>query len=100
VKLRFTLRATRDLTEIAEYLHTRNPSAALAVRDAILRSLQNLTLFPAIGRQQNAEGVYKLVTPKYRYLVYYIIYIIDEEAEEIVILTIQHPARSRDYPDV
>jgi toxin ParE1/3/4 len=97
VKLRFTLRATRDLTEIAEYLHTRNPSAALAVRDAILRSLQNLTLFPAIGRQQNAEGVYKLVTPKYRYLVYYII---DEEAEEIVILTIQHPARSRDYPDV
>jgi toxin ParE1/3/4 len=59
--------------------------------------LQNLTLFPAIGRPQNAEGVYRLVTPKYRYLDYYII---DEEAEEIVILTIQHPARSRDYRDV
>jgi toxin ParE1/3/4 len=97
VKLRFTLRATRDLAEIAEHLHTRNPSAALAVRDAILRSLQNLMLFPALGRPQNAEGVYKLVTPKYRYLVYYII---DEEAEEIVILTIRHPARSRDYRDV
>jgi len=25
---------------------------------------------------------------------------IDEEAEEIVILTIQHPARSREYRDV
>jgi toxin ParE1/3/4 len=97
VKLRFTLRTTSDLAEIAEHLHTGNPSAALAVRDAILRSLQNLTLFPAIGRPQDAEGVYKLVTPKYRYLVYYII---DEEAEEIVILTIQHPARSLDYRDV
>jgi toxin ParE1/3/4 len=97
VKLQFTLRATRDLTEIAEYLHTGNPSAALTVRDAILRSFQNLTLFPAIGRPQNAEGVYKLVTPKYRCLVYYII---DEEAEEIVILTIRHPARRRDYRDV
>jgi len=36
------------------------------------------------------------MTPRYRYLVYYLI---DEGAEEIVILTIQHPARSREYPD-
>ena len=97
MRLRFTPRATRDLAKIAEYLRTRNPSAALAVRDAILRSLQNLTLFPAIGRPQNVEGVRKLVTPKYRYLVYYTI---DEEAEEIVILTIQHPGRSREYRDI
>ena len=97
MRLRFTPRATRDLAKIAEYLRTRNPSAALAVRDAILRSLQNLTLFPAIGRPQNVEGVRKLVTPKYRYLVYYMI---DEEAEEIVILTVQHSARSREYRDV
>ncbi len=89
MRLRFTPRATRDLAKIAEYLRTRNPSAALAVRDAILRSLQNLTLFPAIGRPQNVEGVRKLVT-----------HMIDEEAEEIVILTVQHSARSREYRDV
>ena len=88
MKLRLTPCVTRDLEEIADYLHTRNPSVALAVRDALLRSLQNLTLFPAIGRPQNVEGVRKLVTPKYRYLVYYMI---DDGAEEIVILTIQHP---------
>ena len=97
MNLRFTRRATRDLADIADYLRTRNPPAALAVRDAILRSLQNLTHFPAIGRPQNVEGVRKLVTPKYRYLVYYTI---DEGAEEVVILTIQHPARSREYRDV
>ena len=97
MKLRFTPRAARDLAEAAESLHIRNPAAALAVRDAILRSLQNLTLFPAIGRPQDVEGVRKLVTPKYRYLVYYMI---EEEAEEIVILTIQHPARRREFRDV
>jgi toxin ParE1/3/4 len=91
VRLRFTLGATRDLTEIADYLRAHNRSAALAVRDAILRSLQNF------GRPQNVEGVRKLVTRRYRYLVYYMI---DEEAEEIVILTIQHPARSREYRDI
>ncbi len=97
MKLRYTQRATRDLEEIAEYLRTRNPSAALAVRDGILRSLRNLTLFPVIGRPQDVEGVRKLVTPKHRYLVYYMI---DEGADEIVILTIQHPARRREYRDV
>ncbi len=85
MKLRFTPRATHDLAEVAEYLRTRHPSAALAVRGAILRSLQNLTIFPAIGRPQNVEGVRKLVTPKYRYLVYYMV---DEGAEEVVVLTI------------
>jgi len=97
VKLRYTPRATRDLVEIAEYLRARNPSAALAVRDAILRSLQDLVLFPAIGRRQNVEGVRKLVTRRYRYLTYYTI---DQVAEEVVILTIQHSARRRAYLDV
>jgi toxin ParE1/3/4 len=97
VKLRFTQRAARDLAEIAEHLRNRSPSAASAVRHAILRSLQNLTLFPAIGRPQNVEGVRKLVTAKYRYLIYYAI---DDGADEIVIVTIQHPARRREYRDV
>ena len=96
MKLRFTPRATRDLAEIAEYLRNRNPSVALRVRDAILRSLQNLAVFPAIGRLQNIKGVRKLVTPRYRYLVYYTI---DEEVQQIVILTIQHSARRRKYRD-
>ena len=38
----------------------------------------------------------KLVTKRYRYLVYYTA---DEEAEEIIILTIQHPAREREHSD-
>ncbi len=97
MKLRFTSRAISDLAAIADYIHARNPPAALAVRDAILRSLQTLALFPEIGRQQNIAGVRKLVTQKYRYLVYYTV---DGESEEIAILTIQHPGRRREYSDV
>ena len=44
MKLRFTPRATRDLTEIADYIRAHNPVAALRVRGAILQSLQNLAL--------------------------------------------------------
>jgi toxin ParE1/3/4 len=70
MKLRFTPRATRDLTDIADYIHERNPNAALRVRSAILGSLQSLHLFPEAGRRQTVEGLRKLVTRKYSYLVY------------------------------
>ena len=71
-------------------------NTALRPRAAILESLQNLVLFPHIGRQQQVEGVRKLVTRRYPYLVYYTA---DDEAEEIIILAIQHPAREREHSD-
>jgi plasmid stabilization system protein ParE len=96
MKLRFTSRAAQDLAEIADYILEQSPQAALRVRAAILESLQNLILFPNVGRQQNVEGVRKLVTRHYPYLVYYTT---DDVAQEIVILAIQHPAREREYSD-
>jgi len=96
MKLRFTRRAAQDLADIADYIRERNPQAALRVRAAILESLQNLVLFPQVGRQQKVEGVRKLVTRRYPYLVYYTA---DESAEEIIIITIQHPAREREHSD-
>jgi len=96
MKLRFTPRAAQDLVAIAR-LHSRaEPAAAGQVRAAILQSLQDLVLFPRLGRAQTVEGVRKLVTRKYPYLVYYTV---DEAAEEIVILAIQHPAREREHED-
>jgi toxin ParE1/3/4 len=53
-------------------------------------------LFPRVGRTQALEGVRKLVTRKYSYLVYYSV---DDAGEEIVILTIQHSAREREHED-
>jgi toxin ParE1/3/4 len=96
MKLRFTPRAARDLADIGDYIRARNPEAALRVRAAILESLQNLVSFPQIGRRQKVEGVRKLVTRRYPYLVYYTA---DEAAEEIIIIAIQHPAREREHSD-
>ena len=96
MKLRFTPRAVQDIAAIADYIRARNPGAAERVRSAILQSLQNLVLFPQVGRAQTLKGVRKLVTRKYPYLVYYRV---DEAAEEIIILTIQHPAREREHED-
>ncbi len=96
MKLRFTPRATQDLIGIADYVREHSPQGALRVRAAILKSLQNLVRFPRLGRQQKVEGVRKLVTRRYPYLVYYTV---DEAAGEVIILTIQHPARDREHSD-
>jgi toxin ParE1/3/4 len=96
MKLRFSPRAAQDLAAIADYVRAHNSAAAQQVRAAIVRSLQNLALFPQVGRAQSVEGVRKFVTRKYPYLVYYTV---DEAAGEIVILTIQHPAREREHED-
>jgi toxin ParE1/3/4 len=96
MKLRFTSRAIKDLTDIADYIRERDPSAALRVRASILDSLQNLVVFPEAGRRQKLYGVRKLVTRRYSYIIYYVL---DETTDEIVILTIQHPAREREYED-
>lgn len=96
MKLRFTARAAENLVVIADYLHERNPMAALRVRATIYEGLQNLLLFPRAGRPQTHEGVRKFVTPRYGYLIYYLV---DEAADEIVILAVKHPARERDYED-
>ena len=62
----------------------------------IYDGLQNLILFPRVGRRQNVPGVRRIVTRKYSYLVYYMI---DDEADEVVILNIKHPASKREYSD-
>ena len=96
MKLRFTPRATEDLVAIADFIFARSPSAALLVRAAIYESLQNLTLYPQIGRRQKTEGVRKVVTRKYGYLIYYTV---DSGADEVVILNLKHPARDREHED-
>ena len=96
MKLRFTRQARQDLQDIAEHIREHNPDAAIRVRVFIIASLRTLVLFPRIGRRQKTAGVRKLVTRRYPYLVYYLI---DETQEEIVILTIRHPARGREHSD-
>jgi toxin ParE1/3/4 len=90
MKLRFTPRALENIAHIAD------PSAAQRVRDDIYDGLRNLILFPQVGRLQQTEGVRKLVTRRFAYLIYYAV---DAAAAEIVVLGVKHPAQKREHDD-
>lgn len=96
MKLFLTPQAISDLNQIGDYIRERNPQAALRVRDSIETSLKLLELFPYAGREQTG-GIRRLITRKYAYLAYYRV---DESNDEVVVVTIQHPARRRAYQDV
>ena len=97
MKLRFTPRAAENIAVAADYIRERNPAAAVHVRAATYESLPKLVLFPEAGRRQTTKGVRKLVTRKYRYIIYYMI---DQDAEEIVNLNVKHPAQKREHQDI
>ena len=78
-------------------MHDQNPQGAVRVRAAILETLQMLTRFPRTGRMQTVEGIRKIVTRRYAYMIYYTV---DDAAQEVVIVTIQHPSRAREYRDL
>ena len=96
MRLRFTPRATKDIANIADYLRQHSPAAATRVRASIYRGLQNLLIFPLLGREQRQTGARKLVTPRYGYLIYYLV---DQVAGEIVIVSVKHPAQAREEKD-
>jgi len=96
MKLRFTRQALDNLTEIAIYLNDRNPIAAVRVREAIEASISYLTDFPYAGRRQATEGVRKFVTRTYFYIVYYSV---SENTDELVVLSVKHPAQEREHED-
>jgi toxin ParE1/3/4 len=96
MKLRFTPQAVQDIAAIADYVREHSPEAAQRIRTAILEALQNLLVFPHAGRRQSVAGVRKLVTRKYRYLIYYTA---ESAADEIIVLSIQHPSQAREHGD-
>jgi plasmid stabilization system protein ParE len=97
MRLRFSPRAAQDLSDIGDYIRARNPQAAVRVRADILGTLQMLQHSPRVGRAQTVEGVRKIVTRRYAYIVYYGV---DEAAQEVNVITILHAARERPYSDL
>jgi toxin ParE1/3/4 len=96
VRLRYTARAITDLTEIADYLAPRSPIGAARVRAAILVTLQTIVDLANAGRPQTTDSVRKIAVRRYPYLIYDRV---DDDAAELIVLTVQHGARRRAFHD-
>jgi toxin ParE1/3/4 len=93
MKVRWTTRAFRDLSDIHAYIFERDPLAALKAARTIRAQVETLSDHPLMGHPGRVKGTRELNLVGQPYL---IAYRIGREAVEI--LAIRHTARR--WPDI
>ena len=96
MKIVYSPRAIGDLRAISAYLRPRSPQGAKHVRAAIIDTIANLSRFPRSGRLQTTDGIRKMAVRRYTYSIYYTV---DEDAEQLGIVSIQHTSRAPEFHD-
>jgi toxin ParE1/3/4 len=88
MRVRYTGRATGDLTDILAHLDERSPQGARNVKQAIYKAIALIGRHPQIGRLSNVEETRVFPVGRYPYLIYWSI-----EAGEVWIVHIRHAQR-------
>ena len=96
MKVYVTGLAAEDLENIHLYLAARSPVGARNVQLAMQSAFAQLADFPYLGRAQTHPNLRKLGVARYPYNVYYTV---DEQAGEIVIITVRHTSRAPEFYD-
>ncbi len=90
MKFRWSGRALKRLTEIAEFISADSYDRAKELCDRLLAVEDQLGSFPYSGALVPEDGAYRqVVVERYR-----VVYLID--AEEVVVVTVVEPGRMRD----
>jgi toxin ParE1/3/4 len=94
MKLYLTEQAAGQIAAINAYLVVRSPLGARNVQLAMQATFAQLTDFPGLGRRQRTAGLRKLGVGRYPYNIYYSV---DEQAGEVVILSVRHTSRAPQF---
>jgi plasmid stabilization system protein ParE len=71
MRVRYTLRARRDLQSILRYIDERSPRGATRVKRAIQKTIGMIGEFPESGRRAGEQGTRVLPAGRYPYLIYW-----------------------------
>ena len=96
MKIEFARRASPQLATTLEYVHARNPQAAIKIAGRVEAAIRIIGEHPDVGRRQEQEGIRKFVVQPGGYVMFYTI---DRNAERVRILFVTHPAQRRPYSD-
>jgi plasmid stabilization system protein ParE len=88
VKVRYTRRALRQMTEVLDYIEARSPSGAENVKKRLQSIIDLLAEHPNSGRATNKGNLRRFVVSPYPYVIFY-----HADATGIVIHGIRHAAR-------
>lgn len=90
LKVRFDRVALQQIEEIYDFIASDNPTAARRVLSAIHSSIDRLKTFPEAARLGLVPGTREILAGRYPYL---IIYRVDFDQAEVIILGVFHTSR-------
>jgi toxin ParE1/3/4 len=90
MKLKWTHQAFGDRNAIMDHIAKDNVIAAFEMDERIARAVENLSLFPQMGRLGRVNGTRELVAAKSDFIV---AYKLNEDAGDILILRVIHGAQ-------
>ncbi|MGB8399100.1 type II toxin-antitoxin system RelE/ParE family toxin [Bradyrhizobium sp.] len=88
MKVRYTRRALRQMTEVLDYIDARSPSGAENVKRRLHGIIDLLADHPNSGRITNKGNLRRFVVSPYPYVIFY-----RTDATGIVIHGVRHAAR-------
>lgn len=88
MRLRFTLPALADLEGILDDISARSPQGAVRVQARIKAIIDLLLVHPLIGTPTDENGIRRMTTPPYPYLIFY-----EATDDEVIIHAVRHAAR-------
>ena len=84
--------AFADLDNVYHWIAKDNPVAAAFVIQRIFDSIDLLSLFPYISRSGKTDGTFEWAVSR---LPYILVYRLDEDYDELIIVAVFHTARNR-----
>ena len=88
MKIRYTRRALRQMTEVLDYIEARSPSGAENVKRRLQGIIDLLAGHPNSGRTTNKGTLRRFAVSPYPYVIFY-----STDATGIVIHGVRHAAR-------
>jgi addiction module RelE/StbE family toxin len=90
MKLRWSETALHELDDIFSYVFEQNRTAAAAVAKRIRERAMLLEEFPWAGHKTDFGGVRALSVVRYPFVIFYVI---DEDANEVSVVSVRHTSR-------
>jgi len=88
VKVRYTRRALRQMSDILDYVQVHSPQGAENVKRRLKAAIDLLADYPESGRATNRGDLRRILANPYPYVIFY-----RTDAAGIVIHSVRHSAR-------
>ncbi len=90
LRVRWTKQAVQDLESAHQYIALENPKAAKTILTRLLKSIEQIQVYPESGRSGRVANTLELIIPNTSFI---LIYRYKPKAKEIQILSFLHTSR-------